>query len=150
MEGEKRMVSREAAKLSGLVSVLLYDDELDDEIEVPLPVVRDTELAKIIEFCEYYTTTEPMRALPKPLRTGVLVDHVQEWYSKFTEMDSEQMNYLVNAANYMQVEPLTELMCAKMALMIKNMTPDQIRDFLQLPDDLTEEQMEEIESNNSF
>jgi hypothetical protein len=65
-------------------------------------------------------------------------------------MDSEQMNYLVNAANYMQVEPLTELMCAKMALMIKNMTPDQIRDFLQLPDDLTEEQMEEIESNNSF
>lgn len=63
-EGDTFEVPVEIAKLSNLVVTTLGEDDAndgDDEdmVEIPLPNVKATVLAKVIEFCTHYKQVEP-------------------------------------------------------------------------------------------
>ena len=51
------------AKLSNLVVTTLGEDEdiEDDTVEIPLPNVKATVLAKVIEYCTHYKQVEPSK-----------------------------------------------------------------------------------------
>lgn len=59
-EGDTFEVPVEIAKLSNLVVTTLGDEpEEDDMVEIPLPNVKATVLAKVIEYCTHYKQVEP-------------------------------------------------------------------------------------------
>ncbi len=63
-EGDTFEVPIDIAKLSNLVVTTLGeedgdDDDDDDTIEIPLPNVKSTVLAKVIEYCTHYKLVEP-------------------------------------------------------------------------------------------
>ena len=59
-EGDTFEVPVEIAKLSNLVVTTLgEDDEEDDMVEIPLPNVKASVLAKVIEYCTHYKQVEP-------------------------------------------------------------------------------------------
>jgi len=49
----------------------------------------------------------------------VLCQVVSEWDATFVEVDQETLFELILAANYMDIKPLLDLTCAKVASMIK-------------------------------
>ena len=65
VEGESFDVPLSVGKMSGLVQTMI-DEDLDEEEaqEIPLPNVKSTILAKIIEFAQHYKI-EPMSEIEK-------------------------------------------------------------------------------------
>ena len=67
-EGDTFEVPTDIAKLSNLVVTTLGeemedDDDEDNVTEIPLPNVKATVLAKVIEYCTYYKNTEASKIL---------------------------------------------------------------------------------------
>mmetsp|Transcript_604 Transcript_604/g.763 ORF Transcript_604/g.763 Transcript_604/m.763 type:complete len:332 (-) Transcript_604:1807-2802(-) len=100
-------------------------------------------LEKVIEYCTYYTTVEPMNDIPRPLRSNQLKEIVtQEWYYNFISsmscMDNNDdhdhdhnddndghdhaivLFRLVNAANHLKIQPLLNLAVLATALCINS------------------------------
>ncbi len=64
-EGERFDVPVNVAKLSELVKTMIDEDQDDDEAqEIPLPNVKSSILAKVIEFANHYVTA-PMAEIEK-------------------------------------------------------------------------------------
>lgn len=65
-EGESFDVSLEVAKMSELVKTMIDDEQDEDEAqEIPLPNVKSSILAKVIEFANHHKTVEAMTDIEK-------------------------------------------------------------------------------------
>ena len=66
--------------------------------------------------------------IDKPLRSTELADVTTPWYTDFVNgLEQEELFELILASNYLDIKPLLELTCAKVATMIKNKTIPEIR-----------------------
>lgn len=64
-EGESFDVPLHVARMSELVKTMIDEDQDDEEAqEIPLPNVKSSILAKVIEFCHHYRQ-EPMNEIEK-------------------------------------------------------------------------------------
>lgn len=125
-EGLKVEVPRNVAELSNLVKEMLADDDDDEVPEIPLPNVTKETLDKVIEFCKHHVN-DPLPEIEKPLTSNNLADIVPEWDANFIEVEQSTLFNLILAANYLDLPPLLDLACAKVASMIKGKTPEEIR-----------------------
>lgn len=103
LEGNRYVINKDVAQLCGFIAVMLpdEDDDCEDEIEIPLAIVKSRELVKIMEFLYQYNR-DPMNEN---------MNEVQEWYMHFvTALDGESFTELMNAANYLDLLPLMNLM----------------------------------------
>jgi len=72
-------------------------------------------------------------------------------YAKFVDdLDQEMLFELVLAANYMDIKPLLDLTCAKIATMIKGKTPEEIRKAFNIRNDFTPEEEELVRQEDSW
>lgn len=157
-DGETFTVLQSAASLSVLVREMLGDEEGDDVGEeqpelIPLPNVSGKVLAKVITFLEHHRT-DPMVKIEKPLKSSKMEEVVGEWYANYCDipMESEQelLYDVIRAANYMDIKPLLDLMCAKVASMIKGRTPEELRQTFNITNDFTPEEEKEVREANSW
>lgn len=64
-EGESFDVAMGVAKMSELVKTMIDEEQDEEEAqEIPLPNVKSSILAKVIEFCGHYST-DPMYEIEK-------------------------------------------------------------------------------------
>lgn len=140
-------ISKRVACQSVLVKTSLETDA--ESTEVPLPNMGIDELVEVKEFLEYHID-HPMQEIEKPLKSADLKENFEEkqrWYPEFVEnMDQAPLFELILAANYMDIKPLLDLTCAKVASMIKGKTPEQIRQTFNIQDDFTQEEKASMES----
>ena len=117
------------AKLSVFLSIMTDDCSIDNEEIDPIPMIRINSkvLSIVIEFMQHYYI-EPMMTIQKPLITPHIADVVQGWYASFIEnVKNKDMLYdIINAANYMHIQPLIDLSCAMVALIIKEKSISEI------------------------
>ena len=134
---------------SKLLKGLIEDYQGDDE-EIPLNEVDAKNLDLIIEYLTHYKDTEP-KEIPKPLpeRTdedflkGILND---EWtYTYLTNQSLEGLINLVNAANYLQIDGLINIIAAKLAHEMCNCEVEEARKKFGIECDMTEEEIAEID-----
>ena len=65
LDGESFVVPLKVAKMSELVKTMMIDDDnSEEEKEIPLPNVKGVTLGKVIEFCRHYIE-EPMTEFEK-------------------------------------------------------------------------------------
>ena len=134
---------------SKLLKGLIEDYQGDDE-EIPLNEVDAKNLDLIIEYLTHYKDTEP-KEIPKPFpeRTdedflkGILND---EWtYTYLTNQSLEGLINLVNAANYLQIDGLINIIAAKLAHEMCNCEVEEARKKFGIECDMTEEEIAEID-----
>merc|ERR1712203_227947 len=106
------------------------------ETEIPLPNVRGSILKKVIKYMQYHHTN-PAKEIEKPLKSANMREVVSEWDANFVEVDQETLFELILAANYMDINPLLDLTCAKVASMIKGKTPEEIRKRFNIQNDFS-------------
>lgn len=96
-----------------------------------------------MEYCTYHKDHAP-EAITKPLRSANLAEcNVCEWDIDFVSIDKEILFELILAANYMDIRPLLDLCCAKVASMIRGKTVEQIRSEFNIVNDFTPEKKQE-------
>ena len=88
--------------------------------------------------------------IEKPLRSQNLSDVTTPWYAEFVNLDQEILFELILAANYLDIKPLLELACAKVASLIKNRSIPEIRKFFNIENDFTPEEEAQIMEENKW
>ena len=135
-EGESFEISLENVIISELVKTMIDDEKDEEEIqEIPLPAVKSAILAKIVEFMNHYKI-EPMTKITKPIKSNNMSEVVQEWYANFVNVEQEVLFELILAANFMDIHPLLDLTCAKVASMVKGKEPEEIRRIFNITENI--------------
>eukprot|EP01016_Furgasonia_blochmanni_P005958 TRINITY_DN1235_c0_g1_i13.p1 TRINITY_DN1235_c0_g1~~TRINITY_DN1235_c0_g1_i13.p1 ORF type:complete len:183 (+),score=41.75 TRINITY_DN1235_c0_g1_i13:116-664(+) len=121
-------------------------------VDYPLNIIK-----KLFEYCEKIKGGHPEVRVEKPLKTNNFKDLVPEWEYTFTEIEIQDLLGLLSAAQNYQVQGLFELLCVKVATLLKGKAPAEIRDILKITDQLTPEEETEIrnaitldEQDNSY
>jgi S-phase kinase-associated protein 1 len=141
-EKKEFRVSRKAAVQSQLVRTALEDDK--DAKEVSLVHIAAPIVEKVIQYMNYHIDQEP-RKIESPLKSTIMRELVDQFDAKFVDdIDLDTLMKLLLAANYMDVKTLTQLICAKIASMMKGKTADQIRKTFNIRGEFTPEELEEI------
>lgn len=87
---------------------------------------------------------------PQPLTSADLGVLVSEWDAKFVSVEQELLFELILAANYMDIKPLLDLTCAKVASMIKGKTPEEIRRTFNIENDFTPDEENQVREENKW
>ena len=129
----------------------LVEDYQGDDDEIPLNEVDSKNLELIIKYLEHYKDTEP-KEIPKPFpeRTddaflkSILND---DWTFDFLtkDMTLEESINLVNAANYLQIDGLINILAAKLAHEMCNCEVEEARKKFGIECDMTEEEVAEYD-----
>lgn len=125
-------VEIEALNMSDTLRHLL--EELGESASaetIPLPDVDGATLARAISFLRHHATEPPCK-IEKPLRCRIEHSPVSEWDKAFINVDDDTLHKDILAANYLNIKPMLELMCAKIASMLQGKTTQEIRQRLNI------------------
>jgi S-phase kinase-associated protein 1 len=104
-----------------------------DENRIELTNVSSDVLKTIISYMTYHTTNgrtpADIKEIAKPIRSLEMRKLVEDSFDADLAdgLTYKQIFDTILAANYMQIDPLLHLLCAKTATMIKNKSHDEIR-----------------------
>ena len=84
------------------------------------------------------------------MKTNNLWDIVAPWYADFVDCEQETLFEYVLAANYLDIKPLLELSCAKVASMIKGKSVQEVRNLFNIENDFTPEEEAQIMEENKW
>jgi len=155
-EGTVFTIPIENAIISNLVKIMLEDCDCDcdsdsdsDKIEeIPILRVSSNILSRVVDFMEHMKI-EPLNDINQPLQTTDISEIVQERYVTFLN-DKNDLYELVNASNYMDIKPLLNLTCVKLATMIKDKSSEEIRQIFNIENDLTPEDEKQIREEEKW
>ena len=124
-DGKTVELSRKAAMRSELLKTTM--ENYQESTELPIEQVSGDSLSKIRDYLEHYESIEP-KEIKKPLSEN-FKDCVDEWDYEYIgkEENIETLMNLINAASYMNIAPLINLLSAKIAHKIKNISTATIR-----------------------
>uniref|UniRef100_A0A7S3JFI0 S-phase kinase-associated protein 1 n=1 Tax=Euplotes harpa TaxID=151035 RepID=A0A7S3JFI0_9SPIT len=146
-EGEIIEVDQDTVSLSVLIKSMI--DDSGPEEDIPLPNVTKPILEKVIEFCKH-VKDYPLQEIEKPLKSDNLRDIVSAWYADYVELEQEVLFEVILAANYLDIRPLLELSCAKVATMIKGKSVVEVRKLFNIENDFTPEEEAQILEENKW
>ena len=136
-DGEEVEIDIDVAEKSVLIKGLIDDTGTDDQI--PLPNVKRPILEKVIDFCKHLKDHQAPE-IEKPLKSTDMQSVVDPWYADYINLEQEVLFELIMASNYLDIKPLLELACAKVASLIKNKSIEEIRKFFNIENDFTPEE----------
>ena len=91
-----------------------------------------------------------MAEIERPLKSSNMRDIVSEWDANFIAIPTEELMDLIVAANFLLIQPLLDVACAKVASMIKGRTPEEIRSAFNIESDFTPEEEAKIREENKW
>lgn len=108
----------QAMHLSTLIRELHEDCSAEEEVLIPLPLVGSTTLAKIIDYCKHHEGRAPNR-LPDRLKSGDLTKSgASPRECQLVDLPTKEFFELLDAATILNIEPLMDLMLAKLATLM--------------------------------
>ena len=72
------------------------------------------------------------------------------WDANFVSIEEQMLFELILAANYMDIQPLLDLACAKVASILKGKTPEEIRQTFNIVNDFTPEEEAQVREENKW
>jgi len=147
LEQEKYSVPRRVAMMSELVKTILEGDA--SATDIPLPHVKGSVLGKVVTYMKYHVDNIP-KEIERPLKSPVMSDVVEQWDADFIDVSQEELFDIILAASYLHIKCLLDLGCAKVASLIKNKTPEQIRKILNIVSDFSPEELEALRQESKW
>ncbi|KAK8803878.1 hypothetical protein WA588_005768 [Blastocystis sp. NMH] len=150
MEGEKHPVDLAILDMSEYLKGMKESGSIKSNT-ISLENIKEVSLKRIIDFCERtYHLDKPLAEIERPLKSSNMRDVVSEWDADFVNIPTEELLDLVVAANFLIVQPLLDLTCAKVASMIKGKSPEEIRSTFGIANDFTPEEEAKIREENKW
>ncbi|KAI1197552.1 s-phase kinase-associated protein 1 [Nemania serpens] len=123
----------------------LLDEEQTTGQPIPLPEVKGEALRKVMQWCEHH------RAEPVEDRIPDISEQPSElpaWDVEFLTLDKEILFQVSNAANYLEIPRLLRYAAATIASNLRGKSTEEMREYLNIENDLTSEQEEQIRKEN--
>jgi S-phase kinase-associated protein 1 len=118
---------------------------LDDDNIPKMPISRDV-FCKIIEFMEYHYKI-PMEQIQKPLISNDFYKcGISKWDVEYIDVNNDVLFNLASASEFLNIQDLTELICAKIASMLKDKNIEEIQRSLKIDDD----NFEKLKTNDNW
>ncbi|CAM6129366.1 unnamed protein product [Calypogeia fissa] len=117
-----------------------------DYTALVLPDVPNEILRKVIDYCTYHAQFK----MGSDMNVAITEDEIKEWDAAFVSVDHPTLVGLINAAHYMDIQPLLLLMCERVRQLIIGKTPEEIRATFGIADDLSPEEKEGIRRHNRW
>jgi len=165
LERTKFQVPRDVAVQSVLVRTMVestLDGPLDD---IPILNVQPRHLEKVIAYMTHHYNN-PAPKIVKPIKSKYMGDTKETdangvetivkgackdpWDAKFTDVDQDEIYFLMMAADYMDIRPMLELLSCKIATLMYGKTVEEIRETFGIENDYTPEEYEKVKAENKW
>ncbi|XP_057544452.1 SKP1-like protein 14 [Amaranthus tricolor] len=102
-------------------------------------------LAKVIEYCKKHVKN------PDKDGKSDYIEELENWDKKFVNrMDQNTLFGVINAADYLYVQPLMDLTCKTVAHRIKDLSVEKIREIFNIKNDFTPEEEAKLRKENQW
>ena len=135
-------ITKKAAELSELLKTAIND--YPNETSFPLNEVDEKSGEHIKEFLTHCNGTAPAE-IEKPITSNEMKNLTDEWSANFVDkMSTEELVNLTVAANYMGINSLLDLCCAKVATLCKDKSDEEIFKNFNINETFSEEEKKKI------
>jgi|SaaInlStandDraft_1057018.scaffolds.fasta_scaffold03421_11 S-phase kinase-associated protein 1 len=125
-DGEELWINNSFIESSGLTKTALNKDNNCKELKLDFTYEI---LKHIISYVEKYKGNFPI--YKKPL-VNSLKNTINKWDFKYIDKDFNFLSNLINSSNYLDIEPLLDLSCMKVASLIKGKPLNEVKKILKL------------------
>ena len=147
-DGKEIEITKKQAELSDILKGAINDFPKDGTF--PLNEIGEKDAEKIKEFLAHYNGVPPPE-IEKPLISNEMKNLTDEWAANFIDkMPIEDLVNLSIAANYLSINSLLDLCCAKMASLCKDKNEDEIYKAFNITEPFTEEEKNKIKEENKW
>ena len=147
-EGKEIEITKKACELSELLKGAI--NENPKEVSFPLNEIDEKNAEKIKEFLTHFNGAPPAE-IEKPLTSNDMKKLTDEWSASFVDkMSMEELVNLTVAANYMGINSLLDLCCAKVASLCKDKSEEEIFKTFNITEQFTEEEKNKIKEDNKW
>ena len=147
-EGKDFTITKKAAELSELLKGTMND--YPDDNSIPLTDIDEKTTEEVLVYLTHFNG-QPPQEIEKPLPSSDLKSLIDEW--SFNYIDKFNMDDLVNltvAANFMGINSLLDLCCAKIASLCKDKSEEEVFKIFNITEDFTDEEREKIRKDNQW
>ena len=143
-----KFLSKKSCELSELLKSAIND--YPTETSYPLNELDEKNAELIKEFLSHFNGEAP-KEIEKPIQSNEMKNLTDEWSSNFIDkIPLEDLTNLTVAANYMGINSLLDLCCAKVATMCKDKNEDEILKMFKISETFNEEEKNKIKSENKW
>ena len=147
-DGKEIEITKKQAELSDLLKGVLND--YPKEGSIPLNEIDEKNGEKIKEFLTHFNGVPPAD-IEKPLTSNEMKNLTDEWSAGFVDkMPLEDLVNLTVAANYMGINSLLDLCCAKIASLCKDKSEEEIFKTFNITEPFTEEEKNKVKEENKW
>jgi len=128
---------------------MLEDIQLGTDDPIPVPNVASNILLKVADYCIHHKDDEPVqedeavanKEYPEP--QGFDAEFVRD-------IDQGTLFQLILAANFLDIKGMLDVTCQHVASMIRNKTPEEIRQTFNIKNDFTPAEEEQVKKENEW
>ena len=147
-EGKEFTLSKKQCELSDLLKSAI--NEYPQETSFPLNDLDEKNAQFIQEFLSHFNGEAP-KEIEKPIQSNEMKNLTDEWSSCFIDkIPLEDLTNLTVVANYMGINSLLDLCCAKVATLCKDKSEDEILKTFKITEKFSEEEKNKIKSENKW
>ena len=147
-DGKEIEITKKDAELSELLKSAINDNP--KESSFPLNELDEKCGEKIKEYLSHFNGTAPPE-IEKPITSNEMKNLTDEWSANFADkMTMEELVNLTVAANYMGINSLLDLCCAKVASLCKDKDEKEIFKTFNINETFTEEEKNKIKEENKW
>eukprot|EP00178_Gracilaria_changii_P019519 TRINITY_DN56554_c0_g1_i1.p1 TRINITY_DN56554_c0_g1~~TRINITY_DN56554_c0_g1_i1.p1 ORF type:complete len:158 (-),score=28.98 TRINITY_DN56554_c0_g1_i1:18-458(-) len=123
-DGREFEVAKSVATMSQTITNLI-DSGFGGDVAIPITEVNSATLERVLNYCKYRKDNP---YTPEQLKDERSLD-LDPWDEVFIELEQPVLFDLILAANFLDIKPLLDLACKKVAKMIKAAkSPEEIRE----------------------
>ena len=97
----------------------MIEGGIDFKTEIFLPTIAGPTMILVIEYLRHIAANNPVPCIEKPLTSNDLKELTTTWYADYIDKADETVFEIILAANFLEIEELVGLGCAKVASKIK-------------------------------
>ena len=147
-EGKEIALTKKASELSELLKGAL--NEYPKETSFPLNELDEKNGLLIQEYLTHYNGESP-KEIENPIASNEMKNLTDESSSTFIDkLSLEDITNLTVAANYMGINSLLDLCCAKVATLCKDKNEDEIFKMFNITETFSEEEKNKIKNENKW
>ena len=145
-DGKIISISKKAANRSGILKGMMED--FPDELSFPMKTIKGNILEKIKNYLMHYKDEEP-KEIEIPLKSNNFSECVNNWDFNFLGSDIDTIFDLLEAANYLDIKPLHELVSAFLGANIRGINSNAIIKDFEI-DELSENEKNEMMNDKKY